>query len=101
MSEFFATPWTIACQAPLSMGFPRQEFWAGLLFPSPGNLLDPGIKLELWVDSLPLSHLESPGHPFLLLVFTLSCCSTSLNKALSEILPDLLSSSIKSPRTPI
>ena len=40
-----ATPWTIACQAPLSMGFPRQEQWSGLTLPSPGDLPDPGIKL--------------------------------------------------------
>ena len=39
-----ATPWTVACQAPLSMGFPRQEYWSGLPFPSPGDLPDPGIK---------------------------------------------------------
>ena len=36
-------PWTVACQAPLSMGFPRQECWSGLPFPSPGDLPDPGI----------------------------------------------------------
>ena len=39
-----ATLWTIAHQAPLSLGFPRQEYWSGLLFPSPGDLSDPGIK---------------------------------------------------------
>ena len=39
-----ATPWTVACQAPLSMGFSRQEYWSGLLFPSPGDLPNPGIK---------------------------------------------------------
>ena len=38
-----ATPWTIAHQAPLSMGFPRQEYWSGLPLPSPGDLPDPGI----------------------------------------------------------
>jgi len=38
------TPWTIAHQAALSMGFPRQEYWNGLLFPSPGDLPDPGIE---------------------------------------------------------
>ena len=40
----FVTPWTVACQAPLSMGFCRKEYWSGLPFPSPGDLLDPGIK---------------------------------------------------------
>ena len=39
-----ATPWTVALQSPLSMGFPRQEHWSGLPFPSPGDLPDPGIK---------------------------------------------------------
>ena len=39
-----ATLWTVACQAPLSMGFPRQEYWSGLQFPFPGDLLDPGIE---------------------------------------------------------
>ena len=49
------TPWTVACQAPLSMGFSRQEYWSGLPFPSPGDLPDPGIKPEfpaLQADSL-------------------------------------------------
>ena len=38
------TPWAVACQAPLSMGFSRQEYWSGLPFPSPGDLPDPGIE---------------------------------------------------------
>ena len=60
-----ATPWTIARQAPLSMGFPRQAYWSGLLFPSPGDLPNPGIEPAspaspaLQADSLPLSHLGS------------------------------------------
>ena len=37
------TQWTVACQAPPSMGFSRQEYWSGLPFPSPGDLPDPGI----------------------------------------------------------
>jgi len=44
MSDYFATPWTVACQAPLSMGFPGQEYWSELPFLSPGDLSDPGIK---------------------------------------------------------
>ena len=39
-----ATPWTVARQAPLSVGFFRQEHWSGLPFPSPGDLPDPGIE---------------------------------------------------------
>ena len=38
------TPWTVACQASLSMGFPKQEYWSGLPLPSPRDLLDPGIE---------------------------------------------------------
>ena len=51
-----ATPWTVACQAPLYVGFSRQEYWSGLLFPSPGALPDPGIESRspaLQADSLP------------------------------------------------
>ena len=42
--QLFATPWTVACQAPLSMEFTRQEYWCGLPFPSPGDLLHRGIE---------------------------------------------------------
>ena len=60
-----ATPETAAHQAPLSLGFSRQEHWSGLPFPSPGDLPDPGIEPMypvspvLQVDSLPLSHQGS------------------------------------------
>ena len=50
------TPWTVACQTPLSIGFSRQEYYSGLLFPSPGDLSDPGIEPRspaLQADSLP------------------------------------------------
>ena len=42
--RLFATPWTVAYQAPPSMGFFRQEYWSGLPFPSPGDLPNPGIE---------------------------------------------------------
>ena len=51
-----AIPWTVACQAPLSMGFSRQEYWSGLPFPSPGDRPHPGIEPEspvLQADDLP------------------------------------------------
>ena len=51
-----AIQWTVACQAPLSIGFSRQEYWSGLPFPSPGDLSDPGIEpwsAALQADSLP------------------------------------------------
>ena len=44
VSKSFATPWTVACHAPLSVGFPRQEYWNGLPFPSPEGLADQGIE---------------------------------------------------------
>ena len=44
MSDSLRPPWTVARQAPLSMGFFRQEYWSGLPFPSPGDLPDPGIE---------------------------------------------------------
>ena len=48
--RLLATPWTVAYQAPLSLGFSRQEYWSGLPFPSPGDLPDPGI--EPWSPAL-------------------------------------------------
>ena len=42
--RLFVTPWTVAHQAPQSMGFSRHEYWSGLPFPSPGDLPDPGIE---------------------------------------------------------
>ena len=44
VSDSFVTPGTVAHQASLSMGFPRQEYWFGLQFPSPGDCLDPGVE---------------------------------------------------------
>ena len=61
--RLFATPWTVAYQAPLSMGFSRPECWSGLLFPSPGDLPNPGIEPgspTLQADALPS---EPPGKP--------------------------------------
>ena len=45
-AQLFVIPWTVACQAPLTMGFSRQEHWSGLPRPPPGDLLDPGIEPE-------------------------------------------------------
>ena len=59
--QLFATPWTVADQVPLSMGFSRQEYWSGLPFPSPRDLPHPGIEPgspTLQADSLPS---EPPG----------------------------------------
>ena len=64
--QLFATPWTVAHQFPLSMGFSRQEYWSGLPFSYSGDLLNPGIEPvfptapALQADSLPLSHRGNP-----------------------------------------
>ena len=61
--RLFVILWTVACQAPLSMGFSKQDFWSGLTCPPPVDLPGPGIKptsLAFQVDSLPLRHW---GHP--------------------------------------
>ena len=62
--RLFATSWTVAYQAPLSMGFSRQEYWSGLSLPSPGDLPDPGIEPgspALQTEALPS---ETPRKPF-------------------------------------
>ena len=64
----FATPWTVAYQAPPSMGFSRQQCWSGLPFPSPGDLPDPGLEHgspTLQADTLPS---EPPGTNLKLIV---------------------------------
>ena len=68
--QLFTTLWTVACQAPLSMGFPRQEYWSGLPFPSSGDLPDQGIEPgspALQVDSL-LSESQGKLYSLILLV---------------------------------
>ena len=71
--RLFATPWTVAYQAPWSMGFSRQGYWSGLPFPSPGDLPNPGIK---------------PGSPALL--YRLSHTHTHTQKTIQDSLPDTL-----------
>ena len=63
MSDSSGTPWTVVCQAPLSMGFPRQEYWSGLPFPSPGDLPDPGIKPASPALAGGFFTTEPPGKP--------------------------------------
>ena len=60
--QLFATPWTVAGQAPLSMGFSRQEYWSGLPFPSPEDLSNP--RIEPWSPAwqADASSSEPPGN---------------------------------------
>ena len=61
--QLFVTPWTVAYQAPQSMGFSRQEYWRGLPFPSPGDLPDPGIEPgSPALETVTLTS-EPPGKP--------------------------------------
>ena len=64
--QLFATPWTVTCQAPVSMEFSRQEYWSGLLFRPPRVLPDPGIEPESPVFPALAGRLfttEPPGKP--------------------------------------
>ena len=66
-AQLFTTPWTVVCQAPLSMEFSRQDYWSGLSCPPPWDLPDPGVKLAslmspaLAGSSLPLVSPRKPG----------------------------------------
>ena len=68
MYNSFVTPWTTALQAPLSMGFPKQEYWSGLPLPFPGDLRNPGIKPAslAFAGRLSLSHQGSPAFKIVL-----------------------------------
>ena len=77
--QLFGTPWTVAYQAPLSMGFFRQKYWSGLPFPFPGDLPDPGVKPaipKLEADSLPI---ESLGKPIFKQYCKLNICYQCVN----------------------
>ena len=60
MSDYFVTPWTAARQAPLSMGFPRQEYWIGLPIPPPSDLSDPEIKPPILAGFFTTKASEKP-----------------------------------------
>ena len=75
--QLFATPWTVACQAPLFMEFSRQEYCSGLPCPPPGDLPDPGIKPRFPALQADSFHLSRQGSLFLLREYTISlfhCC---------------------------
>ena len=85
------TPWTVASQATLPMGFSRQEYWSGLLFPSPGNLPNPGLKPgspALQADSLPIELRGKPwsgSQPWLKWPFFPGHKSCSKNGSFSDL----------------
>ena len=63
ISYSFTTPWAVAHQAPLPMGFLSQDYWSGLPFPSPGDLPDPGIKPGSPALAGRFFTTEPPGKP--------------------------------------
>ena len=70
--QLFGNPWTVAYQAPPSMGFSRQEYWSGLPFPSPGDVPDPGIKLRSPAFQADALTSEPPGKQ------SYGCCSSQV-----------------------
>ena len=85
--QLFATPWTVACQAPLSMRFSRQDYWSRLPCPPPGDLPDTWIEgaspesPEFQVDSLLLSHQRSPAlHMHVSKLLSHPGCHITLNR---------------------
>jgi len=82
------TPWTVAYQTPLSLGFPRQEYWYGLPFPSPGNHPDPGIEPTSLALAGGFFTTEPPGKPLPALGFGL--CRVGENR-LTKVIPVLVS----------
>ena len=69
-ARLFAIPWTVACQAPLSVGFSSQEYQSGLLFPSPGDLPDPGIKPVSLVSLVFAGRFFTSGPPGMPMAFS-------------------------------
>ena len=61
--QLFQTPWTVVCRIPLSMAFSRQEYWSGVPFPPPGDLLDPGTELLSPALAGGFFTSEAPGKP--------------------------------------
>ena len=76
----FATPWTVACQAPLSMGFSKQEYWSGLPFPPAGDLPQPGTELVSPTLVGIFFTTELPGKPLSNLQVVLKDCCCDQDK---------------------
>ena len=84
--RLFVTPWTVACQAPLSMGFSRQEYWSGLPFPSTRDLPDPGIEPASSVSPALAGGFPTmpPGKPWTLRLLPLLLENRKTGSFLSE-----------------
>ena len=99
MYNSFATPWTVTHQAPLSMGYSRQEYCSGLSFPYPGDLLDPGIELVSPALAGRFFTTKSLGKPSITRYLSLKRCSLIKIwwECLRFFLPFLFSSSVLLP----
>ena len=93
--RLFATPWTVAYQAPPSMGFSRQEYWSGLPLPSPGDLPNPGIEPGSPAFQADALTSKPPGKPRILLLSLL--LAASVTRLVPEAHPHP-SSSVTPPR---
>ena len=84
-----ATPWTVAHQAPPSLGFSRQEHWSGLPFPSPGDLANPGIEPRSPASQADALISEPPGKPLIVLQFSSVQSCLTLCDSMSYSTPGL------------
>ena len=75
--RLFATPWTVACQDPLSVGFSKQEYWSGLSFPSPGDLSDLGMELAFLMSPALAGGVFTTRASFEVLCESVSCSVVS------------------------
>ena len=87
--RLFVTPWTVAHQAPPSMGFSRQEHWSGLPFPSPGDLANPGIEPRSPASQADALISEPPGKPLIVLQFSSVQSCLTLCDSMSYSTPGL------------
>ena len=78
------TPWTVACEAPLSRGFFRQGYWSGLPFPSPGNLSSPGIKPTPPASAGRFRTAEPRGYIYIYTILTYKCFNSQKKERRKE-----------------
>ena len=88
MSDSFSTPWTVAYQAPLSLGFPMQEYWSGLPFSSPEDLPNPETEPESPTLAGGFFTAKPPAKPYSLLSYSILTSFVSISKFILAFLID-------------